>query len=97
MNKAMISIGCTPSAPTIPFRIVVPSMTPHARRARTLISGTVIKSKWMCLLRGGDESRGGEMMRAEKRVFRTRRRTKSGIGTEEGNMIMISLNRATCQ
>lgn len=83
-------MGCTPSAPTIPLRIVVPSIAPQARRTRTLISGTVIKLKWNCLLRGGDESSGGEMMRAETSVFRTRLRTKKGMGMEEGDMIMIS-------
>lgn len=55
-----------------------------------LISGTVIKLKWKYLLRGVDEPSCGEMMRAETSVFRTRRRTRDGMGTEEGNMIMIS-------
>lgn len=92
MNKAIISRGRTPSAPTIPLRIVVPSMAPHARRIRTLMRGTVIKLKWKYRLRRGDEPPDGGMIRANMSMFWRRRSVEDGMGTEEGKMIMISEN-----
>lgn len=53
MNKAMMLIGFTPSAPIIPFFRTVLSIAPEASNMRTAANGTVIKFRFKCRLLDG--------------------------------------------
>ena len=56
MKSAMMLMGFTPSAPTIPLLTTVPSMAFEASKMSTAVRGTVIKLRCRCNVLCGRDS-----------------------------------------
>ena len=88
MNSAIILIGSTPSAPTIPRFSTVPLIAFTASRSRTEIIGPLRKfTDTYCLRRGSDVR--GKTLNLTSTSWEAEA-TILGIGTRNGKMTIIS-------